>query len=101
MHSLRQMHHPIESKKEVSPTQRLLFIPAQMHVRIFAPAYKKLLNSLFRSKLLERLLRIDDRQRHENPARPRRDLIDIEVAPVWKENDLRRNRRYRVIVILP
>ena len=34
-------------------------------------------------------------------ARPRRDLVDVEVEPVGKENDLRRNRRHSVVVILP
>ena len=49
---------------------------------------------------LERLLGVSDRQRHQNGARPRRNLIDVEPEPVGKQHDLRRNRRNRVLVVL-
>ncbi len=52
------------------------------------------------ANLLERLLGVDDRQRHKNRPRPRRNLVDVEVKPVGKENNLRRNRRNRVVVVL-
>ena len=42
-----------------------------------------------------------NRKRHQNGPRPRRNFVNIEPEPVGKQHDLRRNRRNRVIVILP
>ncbi len=50
--------------------------------------------------LLERLFGVDDGQRHEDGARPRRDFVDIEVEPVGKEDDLRRDGGDGVVVVL-
>src|SRR3984957_15607951 len=73
----------------------------QMHTRLVAPADKKLFHAHFVGDLLERLLRIADRKRHQNGARPRRNFVNIEPEPVRKQHDLRRNRRNRVVVVLP
>src|SRR5262249_20843220 len=39
-------------------------------------------------------------QRNQDAARPRRDLIQIEVEPVWKENNLGRYRWHCIVVVL-
>ncbi len=68
---------------------------------LLAPADKKLFDSHFLGNLLERLLRVADRKRHQNGARPRRNLVDVEPEPIGKQHDLRRNRRHRIVIVLP
>src|SRR5208337_4331733 len=72
-----------------------------MHARLVAPANEELFHSHFARNLLERLFGVADRKRHQNGARPRRNLVDIEPEPVGKQHDLRRNRRDRVVIVLP
>ena len=72
-----------------------------MHTRLVAAADKKLFHSHFVGNLLERLLGVADRKRHQNGARPRRNFVDVEPEPVGKQHDLRRNRRHRIVIVLP
>ena len=71
-----------------------------MHPRLLAPAHKELFHSHFVRNFLEGLLRVADRKRHQDGARPRRNLVDIEPEPVGKQHDLRRNRRHRIVIVL-
>ena len=77
-----------------------LAIHAQTQNRVRAAAYEQLIDSLLRRNLLEWLLGVDDRERNENRPRPRRDFVDVEVEPLRKKNDLRRNRGHGIVVIL-
>src|ERR1700710_2151380 len=79
----------------------MLPVPFQMKIRVGTTPNEELFDSLLWRKLLEWFVCVDDRQRHENAARPRGDLVDIEVKPVRKKNDLRWNRRNSVVLVLP
>src|SRR6185437_5371139 len=68
---------------------------------VLAAADEKLVDSLLRWNLAERLVRVDDGQRHKNGARPRGNFVDVEVEPIWKKDDLRRNGRHGVVIVLP
>ena len=72
-----------------------------MHARFVAAAHEEFIDPHFVGKLLERLLCVADGQRDQDGSRPRRDLGDIETEPVGKQDDLRRNCRNRVVVVLP
>src|SRR4051794_24716697 len=100
MYTFEPVRKPIKKQKEVSPADNVL-IPVQVHAGIFFPTHKQLIHSLLCRNFLERLLRVHDRQRNEDRARPRRNLVDIEPAPLGKKNDLRRNGGNRVPVVLP
>ena len=49
---------------------------------------------------LEGLFSVHDGQRNQNRPRPRGNLINVEVEPLGKENNLRRNGGHRVVVVL-
>ena len=72
VHRFGPVHHAIENEEEIAPGDELLAIPAQTQNRVGAAADEQLVDSLLRRNLLERLLGVDDRQRHQNRARPRR-----------------------------
>ena len=72
-----------------------------MHARFVAPADEQLFHAHFVGNLLEWLLGVADRKRHQDSARPRRNFVDIEPEPVRKQHDLRRNRGHRVVIVLP
>ncbi len=78
----------------------MLAIDAQTQDGVGAAADKQLVDSLLRRNFLVRLFGVDDGQRNEDGARPRRDFVDIEVEPVGKENDLRRNGGHGIVVVL-
>src|SRR5579875_60811 len=91
----------VRKEEEVAPAEQVLSVPAKVEVCVLAAAYKKLIDALLRRDFLERLFSVDDRQRNKNGAGPRRYLVDIEVAPVGEENNLRRHRRHGIVVVLP
>ena len=95
-----KVKQPVDDEKEVAPGDESLAIHAQTEDRVGPAANKKLVDSLLRRNLLERLFGVDDRQRYENRTRPCGDLVDVEVEPVGKENDLRRDGRNGIIVVL-
>ncbi len=78
----------------------MLAIDAQAQDGVGAAADEQLVDSLLRRNFLERLFGVDDGQRNENGARPRRDFVDVEVEPVGKKNDLRRNGGHGIVVVL-
>src|SRR5262252_6207036 len=73
----------------------------QMHARLVHAPDEELFHAHFPWNLLEWLLGVADGQRDQNGARPRRNFVDIEPEPVRKQNNLGRNRRNRIVVILP
>src|SRR6476646_11553999 len=72
-----------------------------MHARFFAPADKQLFDSQLLGDLLERLLGVANRQRHENGPGPRGNLVDVEPEPPGKKNDFRRDWRDSIVIVLP
>src|SRR5450631_717107 len=94
------MGNPVQNQKEVAPRNQLLG-PVQMHARLVAPADKEFFYAHFVRNFFERLLGVANRKRHQDGARPRRNLVDIEPEPVGKEHDFRRNRGNRVVIVLP
>src|SRR5580698_5866427 len=93
------MGHAIEDKEEVAPRKQL-FRPAQVHARFLHAADKKFFHAHFAGNFLEWLLRVADRKWNQDGARPRRNFVDIEPEPIGKEDDLRRNGRDSVVVVL-
>src|ERR1019366_9930604 len=65
------------------------------------PADKEFVNSLLRGNVLKRLLGIGDGEWHQKGARPGRDFVDVEPEPLGEQNDLGRNCRDRVVIVLP
>ena len=95
------MRDAVQQNEKIPPADDLLPVPPQVKIRLLASAHKQLVDALLRRQLLERLLRVHDRERHQHAPRPRRYLIDIEVEPVGEQYDLRRNGGHRVVVVLP
>src|SRR3954466_11090762 len=93
------MSKTIKHEEKIAPTDELL-APLQTEVRVVTSAGKQFLDAEFVRNLLERLLGIADRKRHEDTARPRGYLVDIEPEPFWEENDFRRDSGHRVVVVL-
>ena len=100
VHTFRPMRDAIKHQKEIAPRNQLL-VPVQMHARFVAAAYEEFFDSHFVRNFLERLLGVADGKRHENRARPRRNLVDVKPEPVRKQHDLRRHGRYSVVIVLP
>src|SRR5207237_9302059 len=99
MHALEPMNHPIEHEEEVAPGEELI-APAQWQARLIAYPYEQLCHAHFVGNLLQRLLGIANRQRHQDGPRPGRNLVDVEPEPIGKKNDLGWDRRNGVVVIL-
>ena len=72
-----------------------------MHARLFAPADKQLFDAQLLGDLLERLLGVANRQRHQNGPGPGRNFVDVEPEPLGKKNDLRRNGGDSIVIVLP
>ena len=87
-------------RKKLRQPEYLLAIPAQVKLGIRLAPDKQLIDPIFGSQLLEGLLGIGDRKRHQDGPRPGRDLVDVEVAPIGKEDELRRNGRHGVVFVL-
>src|SRR5579863_7453803 len=100
MYRLGEMKGSIGEQEQVSPGEEMLAVHAEAKNRIGTPPDEELLNSLLRRNLLEWFLRVDDGERNKNRTRPRRNLVDIEVEPIGKENDLRRDRRNSIVIVL-
>src|SRR5258708_11290528 len=101
MNTFGPMRNTICSKKDISPAEDFFPVPLQMEMGIFTAAHEELIDSLLFREFFERLLRVRDRQRYDDSSRPRRDLIDIEVPPLRKQNELGRNCRNSVVLVLP
>ena len=100
MDRLEPVHHTVDDQKEIPPGDRLL-APLKMHSRTVAAAEEEFVDvHLFRN-FLERLSRVQDRERNQDGARPGGNLVDVEPEPVGKQDDLRRNGRNGVVVVLP
>ena len=100
MNALGQVRYAVGEDEEVAPGERVLAIPAQAQVRVITAADEELVDALLRGDLLEWLFGIDDRERDEDGAGPRADLVNVEVEPVREEDDLGRNGGDRVVVVL-
>ena len=100
MHPLGPMHHAIKQQEEVPPADDLVPVPAQLQARLVAAPDEQLVDSLLRRNFLEGLFGIRDGQRHQDGARPGRDLVNVEVEPLRRKHDLRRNSRDSLIVVL-
>ncbi len=101
MNAFRPMRNTVCRKKDISPAKDFFLVPLQMEMGILTATNEELIDPLLLREFLERLLRVRDRQRYYDGPGPRRDLIDIEVPPLWKQNELRRNCRNGVVLILP
>src|SRR5215510_10407161 len=99
MHTFEVMGDVIENQEEVTPTY-LLLRPLQMQVAILPSAGEELLDTHFGRDLFEWLLGIGNREWDQNCPRPGRYLVDVEPEPVRKENNLRRNGRHSVVIVL-
>src|ERR1700692_1887861 len=93
------MSEAIQAEEEIPPRHQF-FRPAQVHARLLHAADEQLFDTHFARNFLKRLLRIADRKRHQNGARPGRDLVDIEPEPVGKQNDLWWNGWNRIVIVL-
>src|SRR5882757_10189008 len=100
MNAFGPVRNTICRKKDISPAEDFFPVPLQMEMGIFTAANEELINSLLLREFFERLLRVCDRQRYYDGPGPRGDLIDIEVPPLRKQNELRRNRGNGVVLIL-
>src|SRR5258708_6367319 len=99
MHTLKPVRHAIEDEKEITPGDDLLR-PVQVHARLVHAAQEKFFDTHFAGDFLKWLFRIADGKRHQNSARPGRNLVDVEPEPVGKKNDLGRNGWHRVVIVL-
>ena len=72
-----------------------------MHAGFIAAAHKKFFHTHFAGNFLERLFRVANRERYQNRARPRGNLVDVEPEPLGKQHDFGRNRGNSVVVVLP
>src|SRR5262249_56366222 len=97
--TLAEMNELVQRHKEISPRNHLR-APFQMQMASVTSTHKQLVDAHLRGNFLEGLLGVRDRQRHQDGSRPRRDFVQIEPEPVGKQHQLRRNRRYRLPVIL-
>ena len=100
VHSLEPMGHAVGHEENVAPGEELFAVYTQAQDGILAAADEKLVNALLGRDLLERLFGVNDGQRNQDAARPRRDLVDIEIKPVGEEDDLRRDGGHGVVVVL-
>ena len=72
----------------------------QVHARLLHAAYEQLFHAHFPRNLLERFFGVADGERHQDGARPRGNLVDVEPEPVRKKHDLGGNRGNGVVVVL-
>src|SRR5579862_150194 len=72
----------------------------QVHARLVTPPDEKLVNRHLIRDFLERLLGVTDRERDEDGAGPRGNLVNIEPEPLGKKYDLGRNRWNGVVIVL-
>ncbi len=54
---------------------------------------EELVELLFRRQIARRLEVIDDRERHDHAAAPRRHLVNVKVEPIRQQDDFRRDDR--------
>ena len=94
------MHDPVHDQEEIAPRDQGFAIHAQAQDGVGAAADEELVDAVFPGNLLVWLLGVDDGQRHKDGPRPRRDFVNVEVEPVGKENDLRRDGRDGIVVVL-
>ena len=100
MHGFSPVRDPIQNNEQIAPGEDGAAIPAKAKDGVGAPAHVQLVDSLLGRDSLERLFGVHDGQRNKNRPRPRRNLVDVEVEPARKENNLGRNRGHRVVVVL-
>ena len=100
MHALEQVRHAVQHQKKIAPTYEFLR-PLQMQPRVFPTANEQLIHAHGGGNFLERLARISNRERHQDGARPRRDLVDIEPKPIGEKHDLWRNGWDGIVIVLP
>ncbi len=100
MHALEGVNHTVQNEEEIPPANQFA-IPFQAQRTAVPPMRKQLVDIPLVGNFLERLLRVADRKRNQNRARPRRDLVDVEPEPVGKQHNLGRNCRDRIVIVLP
>src|SRR5262249_48377053 len=100
MDRLEPMSHAIKHEKEIAPRDQLL-VAVQVHASFVTAADEKLVNAHFVGDLLKRLFGVANGKRHQNGARPGRNFVDIEPEPFREQDDLWRNCRYCVVIVLP
>src|SRR5947209_16581471 len=93
------MSKTIQHEEEIAPTDELV-APLQTEVGIVTPAGKQFLDAEFVGNLFKRLLGVADRKRHQDAARPRGYLVDVEPEPCWEKDDFRRDRGHGVVIVL-
>src|SRR5436305_541073 len=70
------------------------------HAGFVASADVKFVDAHLVWNFFEWLFRIDNRERNQNGARPRRNFVDVEPEPVGEKNDLWRDRGDSVVIVL-
>ena len=99
MYTLEPVCETVEHEKEIAPTDEFL-APLQMKIRVVTAGREEFLNSHLIGNLLKGFLGVGDRERHENAAGPRRNLVDVEPEPIREQYDFRWNCWHCVVVVL-
>ena len=86
VHPFGPMKQPVHHQEEVPPADYLLSIPTQVQLGIGLAADKELIDASFRRQFFEGLFCVGDGKRHQDGARPGRNLVNVEVAPVGKKD---------------
>src|SRR6202022_3759126 len=88
--ALIQLEATIERQKEIPPTKKLL-VPIKCEGLARCVLIQRVhTNSARYAK--ERFMRVENGQRNNDSARPRRHLVNINREPIRKKHQLRRNR---------
>src|SRR5581483_5169585 len=99
MYRLEPVHHAVKHQEEIPPGDELL-APLEAHARFIASTNEEFVNVHLFGNFFKRLFCVNNRERNQNGARPRRNLVDVEPEPVGKQDNLRRNRRDGIVVVL-
>jgi hypothetical protein len=81
----------VAAKKKVPPSPEPGML-LERKIGIFEAGRIQLVKMHRRRKRTRGLVVVEDGERRDNRAAPRRHLVKIEEKPVWEEKDLRRNR---------
>ena len=81
-----------QREEEILPGEKFA-VEGHAEVRVLGAVGEELVQLLLRREVAHRLEMVDDRERHDHAAAPRRHLVDVKVEPVRQQDDLRRNDR--------
>ncbi len=89
---VEELEHPVPAEEKILPGEELP-VEGQIEIGVLGAVGEELVELLVGRQVPRRLEMIQDGERHNHAAAPRRHLVNIKIEPVRQEDDLRRDDR--------